>query len=186
MDLILVDNTKPDFKQAACLDGTPPGYYYRAAQTQQSRNKWMISIYGGGWCYTNQDCLSRSKTFLGSSKFWAKQVNGTGPLSGDSKINPDFWDWTTIHLIYCDGASFSGNVKNPVVVNNENIYYRGLNNLDAVMLHIAQTYQFNSSTHVLLTGCSAGGLSTFLHVDYLTKFIPQKAVYKAAPQSGFF
>jgi len=123
---------------------------------------------------------------LGSSKYWDKATNGTGILNGYPYFNPDFYDWNAVHLIYCDGASFSGNMKDPVKVDNELIYYRGKFNLDAAIAHLKEKQNFNSATHVILTGCSAGGLSTFLHADYLADAMPKGAVYKVAPQSGFF
>lgn len=42
----------------------------------------------------------------------------------------------------------------------------------------------------MLTGCSAGGLSTFLQADHVGDFLAASAkalkVYKAVPLSGFF
>jgi hypothetical protein len=44
---------------------------------------------------------------------------------------------------------------------------------------------------VLISGCSAGGLATFLHADYIgeqlrTKHAPKLAKFGAAPVSGYF
>ena len=40
---------------------------------------------------------------------------------------------------------------------------------------------------VLLTGCSAGGLSTYLHADYIGTLMPPTVQkYRAMPGSGFF
>jgi hypothetical protein len=45
-------------------------------------------------------------------------------------------------------------------------------------------------TKVLLSGCSAGGLSTYLHADYVGELLavaaPRMTKYAAAPVSGFF
>ena len=39
----------------------------------------------------------------------------------------------------------------------------------------------------LLEGCSAGGLSTYLHMDYVKTLLPASVTtYRAAPISGFF
>lgn len=43
------------------------------------------------------------------------------------------------------------------------------------------------STAVLLSGCSAGGLATYLHADYVRSLLPRSVKrFKAAPVSGFF
>ncbi len=40
---------------------------------------------------------------------------------------------------------------------------------------------------MLLSGCSAGGLSTYLHADYVASLLPASVTtFKAAPVSGFF
>jgi O-palmitoleoyl-L-serine hydrolase len=38
---------------------------------------------------------------------------------------------------------------------------------------------------VLLTGCSAGGLATYLHADYVASIVPASVTkYRVAPISG--
>jgi len=170
---------------AVCLDGTPPGYYWRAAQNSLSTNKWIISIFGGGWCYNENDCYGRSKTRLGSSKYWEKAMNGTGLVSGDPKVNPDFWAWNVAYLIYCDGASFSGNRDGNIVVNNTALYFRGKKILQTILDDLNKN-NLRKASHVILTGCSAGGLSTFLHSNYIASQLPSTTVFKSIPQSGFF
>ena len=63
--------------------------------------------------------------------------------------------------------------------------------LDAVLDTLATSpYSLTSATDVLLSGCSAGGLSTILHADHVGHRIqamaPMLTRYKAAPCSGFF
>ncbi len=55
---------------ARCLDGSPPGYYYRSSSSVQASTKWKLHIMGGGWCVSGADCLARSKTLLGTSCTW--------------------------------------------------------------------------------------------------------------------
>merc|ERR1719162_843072 len=54
-------------ENARCLDGTPALYYHRKG-TGSGANKWFLSQQGGGWCYTEASCVSRSKGPLGSTK----------------------------------------------------------------------------------------------------------------------
>ena len=50
-------------ESAACLDGSPYGFYF--VPSTKNSTKWTISINGGGWCYDEVDCYCRSKTQLG-------------------------------------------------------------------------------------------------------------------------
>jgi Pectinacetylesterase len=108
-------------------------------------------------------------------------------LSPDPKVNPDFSDWNLVHFNYCDGASFSGNRASPLEVNGTKLHMRGHAILKALFGELRETYGFGKATHVLLSGCSAGGLSTYLHADYIhDTFVPASADYKAMPISGYF
>lgn len=44
----------------------------------------------------------------------------------------------------------------------------------------------NQGTQVLVTGCSAGGLSTYLHLDYVRKKVPTNIKVKGVPDAGYF
>ena len=73
-------------------------------------NKWIIHFEGGGWCFDEELCVERSKTCLGSSKFWAQSTTLGGLLSPNLQTNPNFYNWNVVFLNYCDGAFFAGNV----------------------------------------------------------------------------
>ena len=46
---------------------------------------------------------------------------------------------------------------------------------------------FNTAQTVVVSGCSAGGLSTYLHADYIGKQLPSSVTkFRAIPLSGFF
>ena len=60
---------------AACLDGSPYGFYLSLGDNGNS-TRWVFSIQGGGWCSDENDCLGRSKGDLGSSKNWPKGPGG--------------------------------------------------------------------------------------------------------------
>ena len=63
---------------------------------------------GGDWCYTEEDCLNRSKTELGSSKYWPTVVPLGGLFSDNETVSGEFYNWNVVALLYCDGGSFSG------------------------------------------------------------------------------
>ena len=107
-------------------------------------------------------------------------------LSNDCSINP-FCNYTMAHLNYCDGASFSGSVAAAVPVPGQSapIYYRGRQILDASLAALAKMGMANAST-VIWKGCSAGGLSVFLHADYVRSQLPATTRFVAMPDGGFF
>ena len=92
-----------------CLDGSPAGFYIREGSGSGSES-WIVHLEGGGWCANETDCYDRSMTLLGSSKSWPSSIALGGFLSDDPKVNPDFYNWNTVYVKYCDGASFAGNV----------------------------------------------------------------------------
>eukprot|EP00045_Choanoeca_perplexa_P001990 m.22552 g.22552 ORF g.22552 m.22552 type:complete len:416 (-) comp11266_c0_seq1:74-1321(-) len=172
-----------------CLDGSPAGFYYSPATSSEYADKWQIYFQGGGWCYEEYDCLERSKGRLGSSKTWGSTVSAGGFMSDDCTVNPEICNFNRVYMPYCDGASFSGNRQDPVNVNGTNIYFRGHRILDAVIDSLFKR-GLKEATEVILTGCSAGGLATYLHADYVHERLKANVSgltkYKAAPISGFF
>jgi hypothetical protein len=171
---------------AMCLDGTPTGYYYAAATNPANVNDWQIYFEGGGWCYSEGDCYGRSKTALGSSTSWATSVSVGGVMSDNCTVNPDFCNFNRVYLPYCDGNSFSGNRDAAVVYNGTNLWFRGKRNMDATFAAL-KGLGFGNAKNVVLTGCSAGGLATYMHTDYVKTLLPASVTkYGAIPISGFF
>ncbi|XP_065184023.1 uncharacterized protein LOC135814780 isoform X2 [Sycon ciliatum] len=174
-------------KGAVCLDGTPPGYYWRRGQGTALK-KWIIHQEGGGWCFSDDDCLRRTRTRLGSSKHFPpnKTFVQSGIMADDCQSNPIFCDYNFVYMPYCDGGSFSGNREKPLVVNGTSLYMRGKRILDAVFDTFSG--QLKEAEELILTGSSAGGLATYLHADYPveTQRIPSTCKYAALPDAGYF
>ncbi|KAH7515004.1 hypothetical protein FEM48_Zijuj11G0150300 [Ziziphus jujuba var. spinosa] len=101
---------KPDCPYPFCLDGSPPAYHFHKG-FGTGIDSWLVYHEGGAWCNNVTTCLSRKNTELGSSKYMAKQFNFTGILSNQQELNPYFYNWNIIRIRYCDGASFTGDVK---------------------------------------------------------------------------
>jgi hypothetical protein len=122
-------------------------------------------------------------------------MGGDGLLSRNASVAPATFNWNILLLPYADGNSFSGFLDAPLVVNGKPLHMRG---------HAIKTYvleqvlpqstsilkspnDWNAATDVLLTGCSAGGLSTYLHANYVQSQLPKTVTnYRVAPISGFF
>lgn len=76
---------------AAALDGSPYGFYFVKYEGDVSahRDRWTISIEGGGWCVGVSDCFQRSQErmhdgkpgSLGSSIPYHEQQHGCGCMN---------------------------------------------------------------------------------------------------------
>lgn len=96
----------PGAAGAACLDGSPYGFYWQQGAGMDAYN-WMFYFQGGGWCYDAGDCYGRAHTNLGSSTKWAATSSLSGLLSANCSTSP-FCNWNKVFMVYCDGNSFTG------------------------------------------------------------------------------
>eukprot|EP00931_Biecheleriopsis_adriatica_P065639 TRINITY_DN40131_c0_g1_i1.p1 TRINITY_DN40131_c0_g1~~TRINITY_DN40131_c0_g1_i1.p1 ORF type:complete len:433 (+),score=54.95 TRINITY_DN40131_c0_g1_i1:54-1301(+) len=187
----LLDMTR--YPQAQCLDGTPGGFYIHGNGSMSS--KWYIHHSGGGWCSTRvgdsqgttvDSCHHRKFTSLGSSsdKFYAPSTDNFGGDygSGDPAKNPMMHDWNKVKLIYCDGGSFSGRNQSAA----EDLHFKGNFILDAIIDTLKEEYGLGHASDVVVSGGSAGGLATYLHVDQWRDNLPSSTFVVAMPDGGFF
>eukprot|EP01084_Bolivina_argentea_P281692 482007_1 len=185
---------------AACLDGSVPVMYYRAGMGN-GVNKFHVYFEGGGWCggietqlsACQDTCVHRSGTTLGSSAAYPAAANYDGGYMATSQTqNPLAYNWNTIYVKYCDGASFSGNNDTTEKVNATlTLHWRGFRILNGVFKELQANYNWNKATDVLISGCSAGGLTTWLHSQHIydTYVAPlgiKPTNFLSMPDSGFF
>ena len=116
-------------------------------------------------------------------------------MAADCDVSPTFCNANKVYMKYCDGDSFSGARDEPMVVEGgavSPIYFRG----HAILMETLETLVSNTTfgmgtaTELVLSGCSAGGLATYLHVDLVGEWaeakLPKLEKYGAIPVSGFF
>ena len=91
-------------------------------------------------------------------------------------------------LAYCDGSSQTSDVAEPVEYNGTKLHFRGRALLDAHLYELERLYQFQSTaTEVIISGTSAGGLSTWLHSSYIKSLLKTPgASLVAMPDAGFW
>eukprot|EP00252_Welwitschia_mirabilis_P014469 TRINITY_DN3179_c0_g1_i5.p1 TRINITY_DN3179_c0_g1~~TRINITY_DN3179_c0_g1_i5.p1 ORF type:complete len:242 (-),score=45.30 TRINITY_DN3179_c0_g1_i5:516-1241(-) len=169
-------------KGAVCLDGSPPAYNLHRG-FGSGRNNWLINLEGGGWCNNISSCIKRSHSHLGSSLYMGETLVFSGILSDNPLQNPDFYNWNRVAVRYCDGSSFTGDVEHVNEVTK--LRFRGQRVWQAIMQDLLEK-GMDKAENALLTGCSAGGLSTFLHCDKFRDLLPLDAVVKCMPDAGFF
>jgi hypothetical protein len=171
---------KEEAKQGSvCLDGSPGGYYIRHGNADTK--KWIIFHEGGGWCGSTLECLLRTTTHLGSSKSWDPVF--TGEEIGNTFDVAPFEEFTVVYAKYCDGGSWTGNSSE--TVNNTNpIYgplgvrtnfYRGRLLLDSMLARL-KAEGLDQASDLIYGGCSAGGLTSAQHVDYVASLLPSVRV----------
>ncbi|KAJ7953314.1 Pectin acetylesterase [Quillaja saponaria] len=169
-------------KGAVCLDGSPPAYHLDKGFGTGIKS-WLVHIEGGGWCNNVTTCLSRKNSRLGSSKRMAKQIAFSGILSNRKQFNPDFYNWNRIKIRYCDGASFTGDVQ--AVNRATNLHFRGARVWLAVIEDLLAK-GMRSAENAILSGCSAGGLTSILHCDGFRALLPMGTKVKCLADAGYF
>jgi len=144
---------------------------------------------GGGWCVSIEDCYARSLTNLGSTTTYPQtfDLSQAGPYFDDNQtVNPLMFNWNLVFLIYCDGTSFSSNNDTQVTFNHTLLHFRGKRILQAMATDLLKNALLSSASNVVISGCSAGGLATYLHIDWWVDQLPQNAKVVGLPDSGFF
>lgn len=166
-----------------CLDGSLPAYHFQKGFGSGSEN-WLLHIEGGGWCNTIESCSNRKRTALGSSNYMERFDTFAGILSRDSSQNPDFFNWNKVKIRYCDGASFAGHPESEFK-NGTKLFFRGQLIWEAAMTELL-SLGMAKAKQALLTGCSAGGLATFIHCDDFRDLLPKNVTVKCLADAGFF
>eukprot|EP00039_Didymoeca_costata_P033549 m.42893 g.42893 ORF g.42893 m.42893 type:complete len:397 (+) comp9925_c0_seq1:140-1330(+) len=200
-----------DYPNAKCLDGSP-GYYYirQAPKGGVNSSKWVMHIQGGGWCDSEDRCLGRTTTYLGTSNKTITKYSDVSDFAdvkcdekscgalmfNDPSVNELAHDWNAVFLRYCDGMSFASNMSQPHHKNgtNEIMWFRGLEILHGTFASLTQKYNLGEATFVITNGASAGGLATYLHADTMTDLIhdanaaasKSPAHVVSLPDSGFW
>ncbi|CAI5473869.1 unnamed protein product [Closterium sp. Yama58-4] len=185
--ILLPDNSMG----ARCLDGSPPGFYFRAG-TGAGKNMWHIYLPGGAWCVSAGECVERSKTRLGSSTFYPDDPNSevirpsfTGILSSNSSINPAFHNWNLVRPIYCDGGGFAGTTGRVETEGGKVLFLDGWKIVRAILDDLKSYRGFKSAAQILLSGSSAGGQAVVSLCDRIAAAFPWAAT-KCVSDSGFF
>lgn len=198
--MLLPQDADPAARGPACLDGSPPAIYVRAGAGADA-SKLVLFWEGGGWCWSLADCLARAATPLGSSASYPAEATGYADrdvLLPDCAVNPAFCNYSSVYAPYCDGASRASRVAGTVTAPGSAVplFLRGADNFVATLAALAApggpgggVPPLGALTDVLVTGSSAGGLTTLLHLDAVAAAAraANPAVRVAGvPEVGFF
>ncbi|XP_074270427.1 pectin acetylesterase 8-like isoform X1 [Silene latifolia] len=169
-------------KGAVCLDGSAPAYNLNRGYGS-GVNSWLVQIEGGGWCNNITSCLARKYMHLGSSRKMVNPLAFSGIMSNNPMYNPDFHNWNRVKIRYCDGASFTGDVETVDPVTK--LHFRGARVWRAIMEDL-MLKGMKSAKNALLSGCSAGGLTSILHCDSFRAHFPAGTKVKCLSDAGYF
>jgi hypothetical protein len=136
----------------------------------------VIYFEGGGACFNAATCILNDLfSNWGEIKFntWALGI-GKGGIFSDDPQNP-VRDWNFIYVPYCTGDVHAGNREN-VGINGVlgAQQFVGYRNVAAYLERIVPT--FKDTSHVLVTGISAGGFGAALNYDRIAEAFPKSTV----------
>jgi hypothetical protein len=164
-------------RNAVCNDGTPAVYYFRSG-TGSGENKWVIFLSGGGLCYSINSCNQRQREFpeLMTSQGKPATFNASGILSELSANNPDFFNANHVAIPYCSSDLWSGDREASGATGG--FEFRGFRIVRSIVndLRNRSGNNLTSANRILLSGTSAGGIGTMVHLDWLAGQFPNAEV----------
>jgi len=181
---------------AACLDGSAPGFYIRSApSTSPNRSKWFLYFQGGGHCNfwrppaSALNCHGRRDSGGGSTlydpeyrDFSYKEV-----FSRDPATTLTWHDWNMVFMRYCDGNSFTGAVSDPYVDGDKPpLYFRGVNNVDAMIRTLLERHGMREATDVIAYGCSSGAIGVSANADLMQSLMPRTTFFTVIADSALY
>jgi hypothetical protein len=215
--LVFLNGTPADRLGASCLDGSPYAFWIWPGNSSE----WSLFFNGGGWCLNEHDCATRANTAYGSSLgynisgAWAPPAGGKVPgVPSGQHQTPAYTcrgldsNCTRVYFPYCDGSCYSSSRDEPWPVPPSAptftgsasappappLHFKGRGNLERTIAVLADRFGFADARRVVVQGGSAGGLSTYLHVDGIADRLrdlnpdPSTATLKVVgrPVAGFF
>ena len=192
----LVFELDPTETGAKCLDGTNYKFLLHKV-SGKNRNKFHFHFEGAAFCgadgyETLESCYKRSLTSSGTSSIYggngstySKNIS-MGYASSHEDINPTFADWNIIFIPYCDGTNNQGYLKDPLVYNGTELWFRGYNNTISIFEYARQNLGLFDAETVLISGCSSGGTNVFVWASYLQDYIPKNVKLLGLSDGGLF
>lgn len=155
-----------DFPEAKCIDGTKTGIGVRYGLS----DKVVIFFEGGGGCFNDATCGLFYASFahfdeLVFDVIWQNTILQGGIFSTNNSDNP-VRDWNFIYVPYCTGDVHAGDSPDtfvPGYLVDEPQQFVGYRNFGHFLQRIVPT--FEDTSHVLVTGISAGGFGAAFNYD---------------------
>mmetsp|Transcript_54580 Transcript_54580/g.84864 ORF Transcript_54580/g.84864 Transcript_54580/m.84864 type:complete len:477 (+) Transcript_54580:33-1463(+) len=181
VSLTLLDSL--GYKDARCLDGSSGGFYYRPASAVANSTRWILHLQGGAECVTEEECIARTFTHLGSSKNWSSNANLGHLLLNES--NSNFGSWNAVVFLYCSGDVWTG-TQTEIGTTLPGLQFSGHKIIDAVLDHLSSVFALTSADEVILSGDSGGGVGVWLSLDYIRDKLATVPVVVGCSFAGYF
>jgi len=180
MSFIMLNETESSERGAVCMDGSTPGFYYKAAST--SAKKWILAFEGGGFCEDTSQCQELTTGYT--------SPNADG-VASSADLNifyaDEFKGYNQVVFHHCDFGLYSSEREAPVTSGSTKMYFRGKRILDHVIDTLKKEKDLDSATDVLLVGGSGGGQSVFIAADYIKGQMPASVQkFGALPMDGWY
>jgi len=151
---------------------------------QRLTHNKVIELQGGGECATLEQCSTKIRTPLGSSKYFQPSISSFSFLNDlNAKTNPTFSSFNHIFVPYCSQDLWTGTRYDETDPYFHQFYFAGHEIFSAVLEDL--DYLLSDSTEIILTGESAGGIGVWNNVDFLAAQYPNARV-GAVPIAGFY
>mmetsp|Transcript_63070 Transcript_63070/g.167670 ORF Transcript_63070/g.167670 Transcript_63070/m.167670 type:complete len:759 (-) Transcript_63070:104-2380(-) len=170
---------------AVCSDGSPAGYYWGRAPTEEGSRLWIVYLEGGGWCYDAGSCGRRcpkgTASPLCNSKGWASRLAlgdyPCGPGSPDELCGifapasgSRLRDANKVYVRYCSSDAFMGDSS------AFGMEFRGTRIVAAVLRDLASRRALGLAREgaedtLLFGGGSAGARGALVHLDYVKSML---------------
>lgn len=157
-------------------------------------------------CQSAADCAARQHTDLGSSVGWPASITpdaGLGILSSDAEVNADFAGFNRVFVPYCSGDVWAGDADGASNPFGEEAggeggdfsgYFEGHRIVMATLVDLGVLPGAGGggaapAADVVLTGCSAGGVGTFLNCDTVGAALAaanDASTLACRPEAGYF
>ena len=204
-------------QRTTCLDGSPYGFYYMAAvpnprrepPSMRNNDSWLLNFEGGGWCFSPEDCAVRSEGRAGSSLHWEKSAISIGGVVNKCCFCTRFCRFHRVYLKSCDGHAFGGDAEFQVPPSSHwplsrrpqqgeseaaasavTLRSNGRAILRAVINVLVDRFGMREARHVLVAGCSAGGMAALLNAERIRAQLlalgVRPARFKVASIAGVF
>jgi len=164
---------------ARCLDGSPARYYL----SKGDPSRVFVFFEGGGFCDDLAACQARARTRLGSTAGDPLVMELDRPYFSRSPVDsPLLSSFTFAYVRYCDGGYYSGERASEVIYNSTSLHFKGRWITEALL----QDLRLDAASHVVMGGCSAGGIRVLAHLDYLRSLLPATVSVAGFADSGFY
>jgi hypothetical protein len=171
------DWTWIDIPEATCIDGSPTGIGVRYGISDEL----VIFFEGGGGCFNEATCGLFYASFANFDQLtfdvlWQNTVLQSGIFSNSNGENP-VRDWNFIYIPYCTGDVHAGAAPDtpvPGYAFGQPQQFVGYTNVHHFLDRVVPT--FADTSHVLVTGISAGGFGAAFNYDRIADAFPDTKV----------